>query len=154
MTTVTPLYWSEVRVPISDGGLFEVIELARDHGIGIRDAWMDPSPGDVPGNVVLAVDTANTARYLRELSRSGYQASVRELPLSEIGVEVADRDVVWSKIQSLAGDLGIRIYGMRWAHSAEGTGETVTAAVETSNAVAIRRALTARGHESTVRELS
>ena len=60
----------------------------------------------------------------------------------------------WPKFTSLAGDLGINIYDIEIAHSAEGPRGVLVLVVGSDEAPALHQAVTAQGHRATVRELS
>ncbi len=86
----------------------------------------------------------------------------RELPagaarpdrLAELRVPVPDRYGVLAEFTGLASDLGINIYDLTIAHSAEGPRGVLTLLVDAQEADTLRRAVDARGHSCTVIELS
>ena len=67
---------------------------------------------------------------------------------------VPDRQGVLAEFTGLAGDLGINIYDLTIAHSAEGPRGVLTLLVETDEAERLRKAIEARGHSCTVIGLS
>jgi len=91
---------------------------------------------------------ASTAR--RELPASG----TRPERLAELRVPVFDRQGVLAEFTSLAGDLGINIYDLVIAHSAEGPRGVLTLVVGADEAEELRRAIDDRGHTCTVTDLS
>jgi len=74
--------------------------------------------------------------------------------LAELRVPVPDREGVLAELTTLAGDLGVNIYDIEIAHSAEGPRGVLLLVVDDDQAVKLRDAVTARGYRSTVQVLS
>jgi prephenate dehydrogenase len=91
---------------------------------------------------------ASTAR--RELPSS----ATRPERLAELRVPVFDRQGVLAEFTGLAGDLGINIYDLVIAHSAEGPRGVLTLVVGADEAERLRTAIDGLGHTCTVTELS
>jgi prephenate dehydrogenase len=103
--------------------------------------------GDRSGLLDL-LQRASTAR--RELPSSGTRPS----RLAELRVPVPDRQGVLAEFTGLAGDLGINIYDLTIAHSAEGPRGVLTLVVGADEADRLRKAIEGRGHSCTVIELA
>ncbi|MGH8996399.1 MAG: prephenate dehydrogenase/arogenate dehydrogenase family protein [Acidimicrobiales bacterium] len=103
--------------------------------------------GDRSGLLEL-LQRASTAR--RELPSSG----TRPDRLAELRVPVPDQQGVLAEFTGLAGDLGINIYDLTIAHSAEGPRGVLTLVVGADQADRLRSAVEARGHSCTVIELA
>ena len=69
--------------------------------------------------------------------------------LAELRVPVPDREGVLAEITSVAGDLGINIYDIEIAHSAEGPRGVLLLVVDEADAPKLRDAVGARGYRST-----
>jgi prephenate dehydrogenase len=80
--------------------------------------------------------------------------AVRPEHLAEVRLPVPDRRGVLAEITTLAGDLGINIYDIEIAHSAEGTRGVLTLVVDAEAGGPLRDAATARGYHGTVQVLS
>jgi len=91
---------------------------------------------------------ASTAR--RELP----SGATRPERLAELRAPVPDQQGVLAEFTGLAGDLGINIYDLVIAHSAEGPRGVLTLVVGADEAERLRRAIEERGHSCTVTELS
>ncbi|HEX3947895.1 MAG TPA: prephenate dehydrogenase [Acidimicrobiales bacterium] len=91
---------------------------------------------------------ASTAR------RSLPARAARPERLAELRVPVPDREGVLAEITTLAGDLGINIYDIEIAHSAEGPRGVLLLVVDADQAAKLRDAMTARRYRSTVQVLS
>jgi len=91
---------------------------------------------------------ASTAR--RHLPARG----ARPEHLAELRVPVADREGVLAEITSVAATLGVNIYDIEIAHSAEGPRGVLVLVVDEPDAAVLRDAIDARGYHSTTQVLS
>ncbi|HXW34579.1 MAG TPA: prephenate dehydrogenase/arogenate dehydrogenase family protein [Acidimicrobiales bacterium] len=73
--------------------------------------------------------------------------------LAELRVPVSDRPGVLAEVTTLASDLGINIYDLEIAHSAEGDRGILVLVVDAAEASAMHGALSARGFSSTAGQL-
>jgi prephenate dehydrogenase len=97
---------------------------------------------------------------LGELQRAS--AARRNLParvvrpdnLSELRIPVPDRHGVLAEITSLAADLGVSIYDIEIAHSAEGPRGVLILVVETDQAGGLTSAIEGRGYRCRAEQLS
>lgn len=80
--------------------------------------------------------------------------AVRPERLAELRLPVPDREGVLAEITTLAGDLGINIYDIEIAHSAEGPRGVLTLVVDGAVSGRLRDAAAARGYHGTVQVLS
>ena len=90
---------------------------------------------------------ASTAR--RHLPARG----ARPEHLAELRVPVADREGVLAEITSVAGLLGVNIYDIEIAHSAEGSRGVLVLVVDEADAAVLHDAIGARGYRSTTQVL-
>lgn len=90
---------------------------------------------------------ASTAR--RHLPARG----ARPDRLAELRVPVTDREGVLAEITTVAGSLGINIYDIEIAHSAEGPRGVLVLVVDEADAAVLRDAVGARGYRSTTQVL-
>lgn len=105
---------------------------------------------------VAAADRTALLAVLQEAS-----AARRALParasrpdeLSELRMPVPDREGVLAEITAVAGGLGINIYDIEIAHSAEGPRGVLMLLVERGEADRLRQAVTRRGYRCSVQEL-
>lgn len=74
--------------------------------------------------------------------------------LTEVRVPVSDREGVLAEITSVAGDLGINIYDIEIAHSAEGPRGVLLLVVDALDATTLRDAVASRGYRATAQALS
>ena len=74
--------------------------------------------------------------------------------LAELRVPVADREGVLAELTSVAGDLGINIYDIEIAHSAEGPRGVLLLVVDALDAPKLREAVVARGFHATAQSIS
>jgi prephenate dehydrogenase len=133
-------------------------DICADNAVAIVAA-LDQLLADL-GTMRQLVTAGDRAGLLATLERAS--AARRALParatrpeaLSELRVPVTDREGVLAEITSLAGALGINIYDIEIAHSAEGPQGVLLLVVDTPHAATLRQGLSAQGYRSTVRELS
>ncbi len=96
------------------------------------------------GGLLELLQRASTAR--RELPTG----AARPERLAELRVPVPDRYGVLAEFTGLASDLGINIYDLTIAHSAEGPRGVLTLLVDAEEADTLRKAVEARGQSCTV----
>ncbi|MGH8979422.1 MAG: prephenate dehydrogenase/arogenate dehydrogenase family protein, partial [Acidimicrobiales bacterium] len=73
--------------------------------------------------------------------------------LAELRVPVPDREGVLAEITSVAGSLGVNIYDIEIAHSAEGPRGVLVLVVDEADAAALRDAVGAHGYRATTQVL-
>ncbi len=95
-----------------------------------------------------ALERASSAR--RHLPARG----ARPERLTELRVPVPDREGVLAELTSVAGDLGINIYDIEIAHSAEGPRGVLLLVVDADDAMKLRDAVGARGYRATAQAIS
>jgi prephenate dehydrogenase len=100
------------------------------------------------GGLLELLDRASAAR------RALPARATRPDNLAELRVPVPDHEGVLAEITTLAGDLGINIYDIEIAHSAEGPRGVLVLVVEDDRADALREAVVSVGYHATARELS
>jgi len=106
---------------------------------------------------VAAVDRAGILSMLQAASgaRRALPAGVtRPDRLAELRVPVPDRQGVLAEMTTLAGDLGINIYDIEIAHSAEGPRGVLVLVVDAQRAGELRGAIAGHGHACTVADLA
>ncbi len=74
--------------------------------------------------------------------------------LAELRVPVPDRSGVLGELTSLAGDLGVNIYDIEIAHSAEGPRGVLVLVVDAEQAATLHQGILDRGHRCTIGMLS
>jgi prephenate dehydrogenase len=154
---------------LAAGGFRDMTRVAAGHPGIWPDICADNRPAIVAALDRLLADLAQTRQLVAGGQRRGLlelldRASTarRALParatrpdrLAELRVPVPDREGVLAEFTSLAGDLGINIYDIEIAHSAEGPRGVLVLVVGSDEAPALHQAVTAQGHRATVRELS
>ncbi len=82
------------------------------------------------------------------------RAATRPDTLVELRVPIPDRPGVLAEITTLAGELGVNIYDLEIAHSAEGPRGVLLLVVDAGYADLVRRALLALGYRPSVQRLS
>jgi prephenate dehydrogenase len=92
--------------------------------------------------------------HAAQARRSLPTAAARPERLTEVRVPVPDRPGVLAGITTLAGDLGVNIYDLEIAHSAEGDRGVLVIVVDADSVVALQEALAALGFRSTARQLA
>jgi len=80
--------------------------------------------------------------------------AIRPERLAELRIPVPDREGVLAEITTLSGDLGINIYDIEIAHSAEGPRGVLMLVVDTAAVNLLREAVVSRGFHCTAQELS
>lgn len=98
--------------------------------------------------VLDVLDRASRAR--RHLPARG----ARPDQLIEVRVPVADREGVLAELTSVAGDLGVNIYDIEIAHSAEGPRGVLLLVVDAGDAAKLRDAVVSRGYHATAQAIS
>jgi prephenate dehydrogenase len=97
--------------------------------------------------LLAVLEEASTARRALPARAS------RPNELSELRMPVPDREGVLAEITAVAGGLGINIYDIEIAHSAEGPRGVLMLLVARGEAERLRRAVTGRGYRCSVQEL-
>ena len=138
-----PSIWPDICADNADAIVTGLDRLLHDLA-SLRDRV---AGGDRPGLLEL-LQRASTAR--RELPSS----ATRPEHLSELRVPVPDRAGVLAEFTGLAADLGVNIYDLDIAHSAEGPRGVLTLVVGADEADRLRAAIDERGHSCTVIPLS
>ena len=82
------------------------------------------------------------------------RAAGRPLDVAEVRVPVPDRTGVLAEVTTLLGELGVGIYDLEIAHSAEGDRGVLLLLVDASQADVVRGALFARGYRPAVQKLA
>jgi prephenate dehydrogenase len=106
---------------------------------------------------VATADRAGLLEVLQQAStarRSLPARATRPERLAELRVPVPDREGVLAEITTLAGDLGINIYDIEIAHSAEGPRGVLMLVVDGDESAKLRDAVVARNYRCTVQVLS
>ncbi len=119
-----------------------------DHVIEDLAAMRERVAGADRAGLLEALHRASSAR--RHLPARG----ARPERLTELRVPVSDREGVLAEITSVAGDLGINIYDIEIAHSAEGPRGVLLLVVDADEAAKLRDAVAARGYRATAQDLS
>ncbi len=104
--------------------------------------------GDRPG-LLAALEQARTARVNLPPRAAG-----RPAEMVEICVPVPDRTGVLAEVTTLFGELGVNIYDLEIAHSAEGDRGVLMMLVSAAQADLVRQPLSSRGYRPGVRKLS
>jgi prephenate dehydrogenase len=124
------------------------IVAALDHVLTDLASMRDRVAGQDRAGLLAVLQRASTAR------RSLPARATRPERLAEVRVPVPDREGVLAEITTLAGDLGINIYDIEIAHSAEGPRGVLTLVVDGTDRGRLREAVTGRGYRCTDRMLS
>ncbi|HVC14338.1 MAG TPA: prephenate dehydrogenase/arogenate dehydrogenase family protein [Acidimicrobiales bacterium] len=106
---------------------------------------------------VLATDRDGVFGVLERASRARRHLPARGARperLTEVRVPVPDREGVLAELTSVAGDLGINIYDIEIAHSAEGPRGVLLLVVDAGDAGKLRDAVAARGYRATAQAIS
>jgi prephenate dehydrogenase len=111
-------------------------------------AMRDRVAGTDRAGVLETLHRASTAR--RHLPARG----ARPDRLAEVRVPVPDREGVLAELTSIAGDLGINIYDIEIAHSAEGPRGVLLLVVDGDDAAKLRDGVTAHGYRCTAQVVS
>jgi prephenate dehydrogenase len=138
-----PSIWPDICADNADA-IVTGLDRLLDDLASLRDRV---AGGDRPGLLEL-LQRASTAR--RELPAS----ATRPEHLAELRVPVPDRSGVLAEFTGLAADLGVNIYDLDIAHSAEGPRGVLTLVVGADEADRLRAAIDERGHSCTVIPLS
>ena len=154
---------------LAAGGFRDMTRIAAGQPSIWPDICTDNADAIVTGLDRLLDDLANLRDKVARGDRGGLldllqRASIarRDLPssatrpewLAELRVPVPDRSGVLAEFTGLAADLGVNIYDLDIAHSAEGSRGVLTLVVGADEANTLRKAIEARGHSSTVILLS
>jgi prephenate dehydrogenase len=154
---------------LAAGGFRDMTRVAAGQPSIWPDICTDNAAAILQGLDRLVQDLTDLRQKVASADRSGLldllqRASTarRELPagavrpdrLAELRVPVPDRYGVLAEFTGLASDLGINIYDLTIAHSAEGPRGVLTLVVGADEADTLRKAIEERGHSCTVIELS
>ncbi len=158
-----------VLLRLAAGGFRDMTRVAAGHP-GI---WPDVSADNasaIVGSLDRVIEDLRAMRKrVAEADRAGLldalgraSSARRHLPargarperLTELRVPVSDREGVLAEITSVAGDLGINIYDIEIAHSAEGARGVLLLVVDTDEASKLKDAVAARGYRATAQGLS
>jgi prephenate dehydrogenase len=154
---------------LAAGGFRDMTRVAAGHPGIWPDICADNASAIVAALDNLVADLTTMRALVAERDRSNLletleraSAGRRALParatrpdnLSELRVPVTDREGVLAEITSVASNLGVNIYDIEIAHSAEGPQGVLLLVVDTAHALRLREGLSGRGYRSTVRELS
>jgi len=82
------------------------------------------------------------------------RVAARPDTLAEVRIPVPDRPGVLAEVTTLAGELGVNIFDLEIAHSAEGERGVLLIVVDATQADLVRGALFARGYRPSVQRLS
>jgi prephenate dehydrogenase len=138
-----PTIWPDICADNS-----AAIVAGLDRLLGDLTALRDMVAGTDRSGLLELLQRASTAR--RQLPAG----ATRPERLAELRVPVPDRRGVLAEFTGLAGDLGINIYDLTIAHSAEGPRGVLTLVVDVEEAEQLRKAMEERGHSCTVIDLS
>jgi prephenate dehydrogenase len=158
-----------VLLRLAAGGFRDMTRVAAGHP-GI---WPDVC-ADNAGAIAASLDRViEDLRVMRDRVRAADRQSVfdvlerasrarRHLPargarpdrLIEVRVPVPDREGVLAELTSVAGDLGINIYDIEIAHSAEGPRGVLLLVVDADDAAKLRDAVGSRGYHATAQAIS
>jgi prephenate dehydrogenase len=138
-----PGFWPEICAE-NAGAIVAALDRLLGDLSSVRDQVADR---DRPG-LLGVLERASTAR--RRLPAR----AVRPEHLAEVRLLVPDRQGVLAEITTLAGNLGVNIYDIEIAHSAEGMRGVLSLVVDAEAGRPLRRAAAARGYHGTVQVLS
>ncbi len=124
------------------------IVAALDHVLTDLIAMRDRVAEQDSEGLLALLQRASTAR--RRLPAR----AIRPESLAELRIPVPDREGVLAEITTLSGDLGINIYDIGIAHSAEGPRGVLMLLVDTAAVNILRDAIERRGFHCTAQELS
>ncbi len=154
---------------LAAGGFRDMTRVAAGQPTIWPDICAENADAIVAGLDRLLVDLGELRDKVARADRSGLlevlgRASTarRELPsratrpdrLAELRAPIPDREGMLAEFTGLAGDLGVNIYDLTIAHSAEGPRGVLTLLVASEDAARLRKAIEERGHSCTVIELS
>ncbi len=126
----------------------EAITASLDRVIEDLAAMRDRVRGADRRGVLEVLERASRAR--RHLPARG----ARPDQLTEVRVPVPDKEGVLAELTSVAGDLGINIYDIEIAHSAEGPRGVLLLVVDADDAEKLRGAVAVRGYHATAQAIS
>jgi len=154
---------------LAAGGFRDMTRVAAGHPGIWPDICADNAPAIVGRLDRLVADLSELRRLVGEGDRARLlelldraSAGRRNLParavrpenLAEVRVPVPDREGVLAEITTLAGDLGINIYDIGIAHSAEGPRGVLMLVVGSTEAAGLVAAVAGRGYRPTVQDLA
>jgi prephenate dehydrogenase len=159
----------EALLRLAAGGFRDMTRVAAGQPAIWPDVCADNAGAIVAALDQVLADLAQMRQRVADRDRAGLLAALqqastarRSLParatrperLAEVRVPVPDREGVLAEITTLAGDLGINIFDIEIAHSAEGPRGVLTLVVDGSQSSRLRQAVTDRGYRCTVGSLS
>jgi prephenate dehydrogenase len=139
----TPAIWPDICADNANA-----IVGALDRLLADLSAMRDRVARTDRAGLLAVLDTASAAR------RTLPARATRPENLAELRLPVPDREGVLAEITTLAGDLGINIYDIEIAHSAEGPRGVLVLVVASTEAGRLRTAVVDAGYRCTVQELS
>ncbi len=155
---------------LAAGGFRDMTRIAAGHP-GI---WLDICAENRPAIVATLDQLGAALATLRDVVAGGDRSSLlatleharaarvnlparaagRPADVAEVRVPVPDRTGVLAEVTTLLGELGVNIYDLEIAHSAEGDRGVLLVLVDTGQAAAAADALAARGYRPAVTRLS
>jgi prephenate dehydrogenase len=158
-----------VLLRLAAGGFRDMTRVAAGHPGIWPDVCADNASAIVSSLDRVIEDLVSTRDRVAGADRAGLLETLRRastarrhLPargarperLVELRVPVSDREGVLAEITSVAGDLGINIYDIEIAHSAEGPRGVLLLVVDAADAAKLRAAVAAHGYRATGQGLS
>ncbi|MDA8355196.1 MAG: prephenate dehydrogenase [Actinomycetota bacterium] len=138
-----PGIWPDVCAENAPAIVGTLDRILADLGI-LRQSLLD---GD-RSRILAFLESASTAR------RALPDRAFRPDHLSELRISVPDREGVLAELTALASDLGVNIYDIEIAHSAEGRRGVLLLLVASTQAAALRDAVVGHGYRCTSQALS
>ncbi len=158
-----------VLLRLAAGGFRDMTRVAAGHPGIWPDVCADNAEAITSSLDRLIEDLAEMRDRVRMADRQGVfdvleraSRARRHLPargarpeqLIEVRVPVSDREGVLAELTTVAGDLGINIYDIEIAHSAEGPRGVLLLVVDADDAGKLRDAVVTRGYHATAQALS
>jgi prephenate dehydrogenase len=137
-----PSIWPDVCAENRDG-ILEVLDRLLAALTTVREVV-------ATGDRDVLLDTLERARHARVNLPAGVPSPDQAV---EVRVPVPDRPGVLAEVTTLLGEMGVNIYDLEIAHSAEGERGVLVLVVEGSAAAAVRQVLHDRDYRSSVRQL-
>jgi prephenate dehydrogenase len=137
-----PSIWPDVCSENRDG-ILAVLDRLLEALAGIRAVVAEGDRGRL-------LDVLEKARHARVNLPAGVPSPDEAV---EVRVPVPDRPGVLAEVTTLLGEMGVNIYDLEIAHSAEGDRGVLVLVVEGSTVTAVRQALHDREYRSSIRPL-
>ena len=137
-----PSIWPDVCSENREG-ILEVLDRLLGALAGIREVV-------ATGDRLLLLDILEKARHARVNLPAGVPSPEEAV---EVRVPVPDRPGVLAEVTTLLGEMGVNIYDLEIAHSAEGDRGVLVMVVEGAAASAVRHALQERDYRSSIRPI-